>query len=158
MSGRLTAWTLRPAQPADEPFLRTLFATVRAEQYAALDLHPDALDDLLGMQYAAQDAGYRNQHPDATFHVVEVDGVPAGRLIVDRSGPALHVLDIALAPDQRGRGLGQALLRDLGREGRPITLSAVRGGRALNLYRRLGFVPVGGDDVYLALEWRPAVS
>jgi ribosomal protein S18 acetylase RimI-like enzyme len=158
VTGHAAAYSLRSAERSDEPFLRTLFATVRADQFAPLGLSQDALDALLAMQYEAQDVAYRRQHPEASHEIVEVDGAAAGRLVADRSAAAIHVLDVALLPHHRGRGLGTALLRELqvqaGRQGRPVTLTAIRGSRALSLYDRLGFTPAGDDGVYVALEWR----
>ncbi len=148
--------TLRPASDDDEPFLRRLYASARAEEFAALGLAPPALDDLLAMQYEAQDRGYRSQYPGATCEVVIVDGEPAGRLYVDRAPDAVHVVDIALLPEYRGHGIGTHLLRGLLREGvatgRPVTLSAARTNPALALYERLGLRVVDGDDVYVQLR------
>jgi GNAT superfamily N-acetyltransferase len=90
---------------------------------------------------------------------VLLDGAPAGRLTVERRAEEIHVLDIALLPEHRGRGLGSALLGELldegRRTGRPVTVNALRGGRALALYQRLGFALSGGDEVYADLTWRP---
>ena len=66
------------------------------------------------MQFEAQDA---RLPPRATrtarFDVIEVDGAPAGRLYVDRRPGDLRIVDIALLPEFRGRGVGRRLLTDL---------------------------------------------
>jgi ribosomal protein S18 acetylase RimI-like enzyme len=159
LTGGRPAAVLRPASPDDESFLRLLYAELRAAEFAPLGLLPDVLAALLAMQYTAQDRSYHHRHPHADFDVVTVGGEPVGRLYVDRGGDAIHVIDVTLLADRRGRGLGTALLTALcaeaRRSDRTVTLEAARGGRALSLYRRLGFVELGQDDVYLALEWRP---
>ena len=151
--------TLRPAVAGDEPFLRALFRATRAPEFAALGLADEALESLLAMQYAAQDRSYRAQHPGAAFDVVQRDGASIGRLSVDRTGEAIRVLDIALMPEHRGRGIGTGLLRALIAEAagsdRAIRLAVVRTNPALTLYRRLGFVAAGGDEVHLELERAP---
>lgn len=150
---------LRPVRASDEPFLRRLDAGLRAAEFAALGLEPHVLDSLLAMQYAAQTRSQRQLHPDADFDLVLVAGEPAGRFYVDRIGTSIHVLEIGLVHEYRGRGVGTRLLQRVLDEGagsrRPVTLNAVRGSRALTLYRRLGFEIQSSDDVYLALVWRP---
>ncbi len=151
---------LRPVGPEDEPFLRTLFTQGRGPEFAALDLGDEALGNLLAMQYTAQDRSYRALHPEAAFDIVELDCAPIGRLSVDRTGNAIRVIDIALMPEHRGRGIGTRLLRALIAEAtesdRAIRLAVVRTNPALALYRRLGFVGAGGDEVHLELERPPA--
>lgn len=150
---------IRPVRASDEPLLRGLYAGLRAGDFAALGLEAHAVDSLVAMQYAAQDWSYHQRHPAADFGLVLVAGQPAGRIYVDRAATSIHVIDIALAPEHRGHGIGTRLLRGLLGEGsdsqRPVTLNCARDSRALTLYRRLGFTVCGGDDVYVALECRP---
>ena len=68
------------------------------------------------MQFDAQDTEYRRHNPDGRFDVIEVDGEPAGRLYVDRRPGDLRIVDIALLPDFRGRGIGRRLIADLQRQ------------------------------------------
>ena len=53
------------------------------------------------------------------------------------------MIDIALLPDHRGRGIGARLLRDVLHEataaGLPVRLSVERSNPARSLYERLGF-------------------
>ncbi|GAA0745332.1 GNAT family N-acetyltransferase [Dactylosporangium roseum] len=150
---------VRPATPADEPFLRTVHAAARAEEAAAFGWSPAQVDAFLTIQFDAQRRHYRTVWPHATDGIVEAGGVPVGRLYVDRGSGAFTVLDIALLPDRRGAGLGGALLRGLQAEAAaldvPVELRVLRTGRALRLYRRLGFRADGGDEHRLALRWDP---
>lgn len=144
--------------PEDTPFLFSVYAATRAEEFAALGWNQDALERFLRMQFDAQDRAYRDAHPDGVVSVILVDGEPAGRLYLERRAEAIHVIDIALLPSYRDRGIGTRLLGDLLAEGeatgRAVTLSAVRSGRAIGLYERLGFCATGGDEIYVSLEWR----
>ena len=67
------------------------------------------------------------------------------------------MIDIALLPEQRGRGIGTMLLEQLvgeaRRAGKAVRLRVLRTNRALSLYRRLGFRVVREADVYAELEW-----
>lgn len=149
---------LRPALPADEPFLRALFDAVRGATLAAL---PEPLrGELLALQYAAMRADYGRRYPGAEHAVVVADGVPAGHLLVHRSADEIRLVDVALVPAARDRGLGTALLRALQAEAaattRPLRLTVDAHNPALRLYRRLGFSVTDAAPPDLALEWRPA--
>jgi ribosomal protein S18 acetylase RimI-like enzyme len=149
--------TLRPAEAADAEFLFRVFASTRAPELALAGLPAAQIEALLRLQFRAQDEQYRAQHPGAEDSVVLVEGEPAGRLRVARDGRVIVLLDIAILPEHRGRGLGRALVRELQDEaatfGVPLRLHVARTNPATALYLRLGFVPDGGDDVYQAMTW-----
>ena len=85
-----------------------------------------------------------------------VDGEPAGRLYVARWKKELRIVDIALLPEHRGRGIGAELLRELLEEadaaGKPVTIHVERENPAMGLYQRLGFSPKREVGPYLLLE------
>jgi ribosomal protein S18 acetylase RimI-like enzyme len=148
---------LRPASDADESLLRTLFATERRAQILAAGLEQQVADQLLELQYCAQRQQYQAAFPAADSAVIEIDGVPSGRLLVERRPGEIHVVDIALLPGSRGHGIGAVLLRRLQDEathaGRRLTLRVARDNAARRLYDRLGFTELVGDDVYLVMVW-----
>jgi ribosomal protein S18 acetylase RimI-like enzyme len=149
----------RPARDGDQAFLFSLFGQSRATEFAGLSLDGPALDSLLRMQFDAQERSHRDQHPNADFDVVLVDGEPGGRLTVDRRDDAIELVDIALAPAYRGGGIGTRLLGDLQDEarksGQSIRLHVARSNPAARLYERLGFTVIAADQVYAQMEWRP---
>ena len=79
------------------------------------------------------------------FEAEGVDGELCGYLVVSRYVDAWHVMNIAVDPDQRGRGIGTMLLERLFEltaddERRGYTLEVrVSNGTAISLYERLGF-------------------
>lgn len=147
----------RPATPQDDAFLRQLFDSVRAGEFAALPLPEPQRSALMDMQFRAQRGQYAAAFPEASFDILERDGTPIGNLTVDRSGPALHVIDIGLLSEFRGQGIGSAILRKLLAEaasaGKPVTLQVAASNPAQALYRRLGFRDTGRDAVYIRMEW-----
>ena len=116
-------------------------------------------DAFVRMQFTAQDSYYRQQFPDTSFDIVMVDGVPAGRLYVDRRDAEIRIIDIALLPEHRGNGIGTSLLRDLLAEadaaGKSVTIHVERLNPALRLYERLGFSLAEDKGIYLFLERTP---
>src|ERR1700733_13179673 len=77
---------LKPARQVDEPFMIAVYANSRADEMALTGWSPDQRDAFLRMQFDAQKHSYATQFPPAEYSVVEWDGAPCGRLIVDRSG------------------------------------------------------------------------
>jgi ribosomal protein S18 acetylase RimI-like enzyme len=110
------------------------------------------------MQFHAQDLHYRQTNPKASFDLVEVGGVPAGRLYVERTAGDIRIIDVSLLPEHRGSGIGSALIRALQDEaaatGRAVSLHVAMGNPAARLYDRLGFRLAADLGVYRLLEWR----
>ncbi|HEU5269046.1 MAG TPA: GNAT family N-acetyltransferase [Jatrophihabitans sp.] len=147
-AGRLSQ---RRADPADNDFLRTLFAESRPD----LALLPEAVrGQLIRLQFESQSSQYCSLAPDAVDWILQLDRdgrtEPVGRCYLDQ-GPAEHrLLDLAIRPEWRGQGLGSAVLRRLcdeaGQAGVPLRLSVWRANQgAIRLYRRHGFGADGAE-------------
>jgi ribosomal protein S18 acetylase RimI-like enzyme len=147
---------LRPVEPADEPFLRRVYASTRAEELELVPWDETHKESFLRMQFDAQDRWYREHYAGATYEVVLVDGERAGRLYVRRGEDEIRIMDIALLPQHRGDGVGTSLVRDLLAEaevdGKRVTIHVERFNPALRLYERLGFSIAEDKGVYLLLE------
>lgn len=145
--------------PADAPFLFTVYASTRSQELAGVDWTPASEEAFLRMQHDAQLAAYRARHPRGAFLVVALEDRPVGRLFLALLDRHVRIIDLALLPDVRGAGIGTSLLEAIlaGADAARmrVSLHVERGNRALRLYERLGFVPAGGDDVYLLLEHEP---
>ena len=150
---------LQPRTEKDESFYVGLFREVREPEFLCLGLSRQALDHLLTMQFRAQTLSYAAQFPEATDHVIWQSGIRVGRLLVDRSLPGYRLIDIALLPEWRGKGLGTQILQVLAEEARvhnvSLHLDVRPGNPAARLYHRLGFVATGSDGANLRMEFRP---
>jgi RimJ/RimL family protein N-acetyltransferase len=151
---------LRPVTDADRPFLLELYAGVRAPELALVPWDEATKRAFVAQQFAAQDAHYRAHYPGATLDVIEVGGAPAGRLYVHRGEHDVRIMDIALAPEHRGRGIGTALLRSLIAEAgaRTLSIHVEAGNPSRRLYERLGFRPAGEHGVYVLLTYANTAS
>jgi len=156
----VAALHIRDADAADEPFFAALYRSTRPDLLGML-ADRRYIDGLVATQRQAQIAHYRARHPEARYRVLVLDGEPAGRLVTADADGALRVVDIAVMPSARGRGVASETLRRLQgqaeREGRALTL-AVRADNhgARRLYAALGFTSgEGGDHAVLQLRWRP---
>jgi ribosomal protein S18 acetylase RimI-like enzyme len=150
--------SLRPERESDLPFLERLYASTRAEELMLVDWDDARKASFCSQQFAAQRGWYKESYPAAEWGIVEVDGTPAGRLYVEERADEIRIVDVALVPEARGRGLGGALVArvlERGRAaGKPVTIHVERFNRALALYERLGFRLREDRGVHLFLEWR----
>lgn len=153
-----TSLRLRPATPADEPFLREVYASTRAEELAAVPWTDEQKQAFTDSQFTAQDTHYRAHYPTAQFLVIEDAGTAIGRLYVDHWAREIRIMDIALLPRFRGAGIGSHLLGDLQKEalgaGKALSIHVEKFNPALRLYERLGFRVQEDKGIYLLMEWR----
>jgi ribosomal protein S18 acetylase RimI-like enzyme len=153
-------YTLRPEADADIPFLQQLYASTRAYELSlASGWSEEQKRDFVLGQFAAQRHHYRTHFPHSAYAMIEHHGVRIGRLYLDDRPDSLHVLDIVLAPETRGKGLGTAILEALidaaSARSKTVGIFVEKFNPALRLYQRLGFEPVADSEVYLEMEWRP---
>ena len=153
---------LREATAEDESFLLELYASTRMEELAGLGWDENQKLVFLRMQFLARERSFaRGDH-----RIVLLNERPVGRLRVDRSGPAIQLIDIAFLPECRNTGIGTRLLEELKREagadGKPIKLHVLAASPAVRLYERLGFRRSGAEtayeEAYLEMKWVPATS
>ena len=157
MSGRPSV-TFRAAEPGDSEFLLRLYASTRAEELAVTGWSDEQKSFFVNQQFTAQTQHYALHYSAADCRIILVDGQPAGRLIILRTEKELRLVDIALLPPYRGKGIGSALVQDVMRdaaaEGRSVTIHVEKFNPALRLYHRLGFKPVEDKGVHWLMEWK----
>jgi ribosomal protein S18 acetylase RimI-like enzyme len=153
---------LRPVSDADRAFLVELYASTREDELAQVEWDEGVKHAFVEQQFSGQDAHYRGNYPGATLDVIEVDGSRAGRLYVHRGPSDMRIMDIALMPEFRGRGIGTSVLRSLIEEAdasaRKLSIHVEMNNPARSLYERLGFSPAGEHGVYVLMERPPASS
>jgi ribosomal protein S18 acetylase RimI-like enzyme len=154
--------TFRTETDADRDFRYRLFRNSRQPEFALL-LPPPAYEQVMRHQFHAQTVSYLADFPRARFDIIELGGQPIGRIVVDRPGDVVYIVDQALIPELRNKGIGTAIMRGLMEEARaagvPVRLMAAHGDPAMRLYARLGFAATDAAvPMYTTLEWRPAAA
>ncbi len=139
-----------------------MYGSTRAEELARTDWDQAQKDAFVLMQFEAQDTHYRAHYDGAEFLVVESGGQPAGRLYLHWRPQELRIMDIALLPEFRGRGLGGTILRDLLERAalteREVSIHVEKFNPARRLYERLGMVQVAETGVYLLMSTQPKTA
>jgi ribosomal protein S18 acetylase RimI-like enzyme len=151
--------TLRPERADDLEFLQRLYASTRADEMALIDWSPEEKGLFLQSQFEAQHSYYLEHYQESRFDVIEQAAVAVGRLYVARWPDDICIIDIALLPEHRGRGLGggilQALLDEAAATGKSVSMHVEINNPALHLYERLGFKPKGEvNGINQKMEWR----
>jgi ribosomal protein S18 acetylase RimI-like enzyme len=151
--------TLRPCLPADDAFQLAVYTSTRAAELARVTWPEAEKQQFVHSQFAIQRQAYRQQAPQAEWSIIEYEGQPVGRLIVEQRPHELGLMDVALLPDYRGRGLGTHVIQEVmeraARLGLPMRLYVeVDNARAQRLYERLGFRRLSETGMHLHLEWR----
>ena len=156
--------TLRPARNGvEEPdcdleFLLRVYASARADEMSLVPWSVAEQEAFLRSQFTLQHGHYHAHYAGARFDVICKRGRDVGRYYVDPTEREIRIMDIALLPEHRGRGIGTRLVQDVLDEarasGRSVSLHVEETNPAKRLYERMGFVDVEDRGVYMLMEWR----
>ena len=146
------------AGEADQDFLYAVYASTRAYEVNTFGWDAARADAFLKMQFTMRTRSYAMQMPDVATYVVRVDGEAAGCTIVNRSENEISLIDIAVLPAFRGKGIASSVIRKLQNESaasrKPVSLSVEKNNpNAYRLYLSLSFVVVGETDLSYAMQW-----
>lgn len=145
---------------ADLPFLARVYASTRADELGSVPWSESEKAAFLDTQFRAQHMHYQAHYPNADWLIVSQQAGDIGRLYIERWPTQHRIIDIALLPEHRGKGIGEALLRDLLDEatgaGKPVSIHVEKFNPAMRLYRSLGFVTAEDKGVYDLMRWSAA--
>jgi GNAT superfamily N-acetyltransferase len=154
--------TLQSSRPSDDEFLLNIYASTRTDEMKLVDWTEAQKIAFLRMQFQAQSRYYVENYPGAAFQLILLDGVPVGRLYIHRRQDEIRIMDIALLPEHRRRGIGTFLLNQILEEAKsnsvPVTIHVEQFNPAMQLYERLGFYMKEDRGVYRLLEWSPRLE
>lgn len=139
--------TMRPGRAEDFEFCRGLyFASMRP-----------LLEALRAWNAKRAENAFKEYFKPEEIRIVLVDGTEVGWIQVSETEREIHLDQIHLNEEMRGKGIGTQLIletmAEASRTGKPLLLSLLRGNRAMSLYRRLGFKPNGSDPTKLHMRW-----
>lgn len=153
---------LRPICDDDREFLYRVYASTREEELAVVAWSEAQKTAFLQAQFEAQDRYYRAHYDTAGFSVIYLDGEPAGRLYLHRAVREIRIVDIALLPPYRRRGVGERVLRSIFEEADGASLAVSIHVELFNparrLYERLGFRFVAERGAYLLMQRDPLIQ
>jgi ribosomal protein S18 acetylase RimI-like enzyme len=151
--------TFRPETDEDLEFLCRLYISTREDEMKMVDWPDEQKLAFLVQQFQAQRSHYRANYDQAEYLVILENGVAIGRLYLHRRPDDLRVMDIALMPEHRKRGIGGMLMQELIDQAREkgvgVSIHVEFNNPAMHLYERLGFQTKDTSGVYHLMEWHP---
>ena len=152
--------TLRAFAAADHAFVADVYASTREDEMKLATAWNDAQKrEFLHGQFVLQDRHYRLHYPNAEHAVIEQRAQPVGRLVVNAGTSEVRLMDVAILPAFRGRGVGTAILDRLlafaDGYGIPVTLHVEPFNPARRMYVREGFAFVEMRGIYEFMRREP---
>lgn len=149
----------RPVNDGDQELLLALYASTRMQELALVPWTAEQKQAFVRMQAEAQRRHYETYYPKASHQIVLWEGAEVGRLWVDQGADGIHVLDLIVRPEARGRGIGTAVLRALQAEGaaagQPVWGYLESWSPAVPLLARLGFTKGEEQGAHHEFRWLP---
>lgn len=153
--------SFRPIKKTQEDLelLFEIYASTREEEMALSGWGKEEIENFLRMQFGLQHKQYMDSYKKAAFEIVVYDGIPAGRLYVDRREEDIRIIDIALLPKFRRRGIGSSIMRNLiceaDQKQATLSLHVEHNNPAMALYEKLGFKKGDITGIYFFMERKP---
>lgn len=152
------ALRLRPVCAQDEALLFELFAADKRAELAAAGMTAAQVEMLIQMQYRGRKRTYAVLYPEAEDSIlIAEDSALAGRLLLHRGENRWRIVDIAVLPPYRSRGLGTAVLKECqaqcARAGARLELQVAKTNPARLLYERMDFRAAGEDAMAIEMVW-----
>lgn len=149
--------TYRDMGERDLKLSAEIYASTRREEIAQTGWPPDQQAQFLQSQFYAQHKHYQEHYPDAAWLIIGLGFAPVGRLYLEEWTKETRIIDIAFLPQFRGKGWGEAVLRDLMEDaaarGVGVSIHVEKNNPAMRLYKRLGFEFVEDKGVYDLMAW-----
>lgn len=140
--------TLRPATPADEPFLLALRRDT---------MLPHLIEAGIGTEDEAMLARVRANYQAA--RIALLDDQPAGLLKALRTEHDWYLIQVQVSPAFQGQGLGARLvaliLDEADRDNVPVRLTVLHRNPARRLYERMGFVIAETGEHEYTMRYTP---
>jgi ribosomal protein S18 acetylase RimI-like enzyme len=149
--GRLSA---RAPGLEDEAFLAALYLACRPD-LGALPVPGSVVAGIARHQQGQRDADYAQRYPAAQSWLLEQAGCPVGWVLLALVPGGVRVVDLAVDPRQRRRGVARAVLSSLQEKEEAILLRVrVNNGPARTMYTSLGFGLRQDQGDVLELAWK----
>lgn len=147
---------LRPVEEKDTLFIEAVYRSTREGELSLTNWAEQQKQAFIIMQSMAQLAEYKKNYPGAVYQVIEYNNKSAGRLFTWETENQIRIIDIALLPSYRGKGIGSTLLKELIQQSnssqKKLSLHVEPDNSALNLYRRLGFEHISNNGRHYYME------
>ena len=138
--------------PETLDFLRRLYKSTRYEEMSGCGWPEHQIETFLTQQFQFQHRDYTARYQNGHFYLIHYREKRCGRIYLNHGESEVRVVDIALLPEFRDKGIGTALFTVLIAEAKklnlPITLHVEVFNRCQRLYQRLRFVAESSNGIH----------
>jgi RimJ/RimL family protein N-acetyltransferase len=143
-----------PITRSDEHFLLALYASTRANEMAIVPWSNEQKVAFVQSQFNAQHQHYLSEYPNGNFQTILLDNQKIGRLYVCELTDEVHIIDLTILPEFRGRGVGTEIISDILRTAiKPVQIYLESFNNSINLFARLGFEITFDKGLYQLWQW-----
>ncbi|MDG2531789.1 GNAT family N-acetyltransferase [Caulobacter endophyticus] len=154
--------SVRPIADDDGPLVARWHAEFRGASFLAMGWPREQVTAMMADQLRLQQIHIAGAYPRADRWLVLASEVPAGQLLLDRAHADWRLIDLLLAPEARGLGLGSGLMawiKEAATQAHAASITLDVGfdnAPAQALYRKAGFVEAPSEtEIAVAMRWRP---
>ncbi|HKJ79890.1 MAG TPA: GNAT family N-acetyltransferase [Prolixibacteraceae bacterium] len=151
--------SIRSVTTRDFSFLKKVYRSTREDELKLTGWDESEKEKFIEFQFNAQHSHYTNAYKGAEFNLILLKKTPIGRLYLWRTESQIRIMDIALLPEYRGKGIGTRILNSLIRESeksvKKLNIHVEHNNPALSLYERMGFKKTDDTGVYYFMERLP---
>ncbi|EAY24192.1 GNAT family N-acetyltransferase [Microscilla marina] len=141
--------TYLPATPQDIEYLLWLRQQTMTHYLELAGIPTDQQTHLSRIRYQLENA-----------YIICWQGTKAGLLKYTQDETQIEVIQIQIAPEYQGKGIGKTVLENVLSKAREnklkVVLSVLKHNPALRLYQRVGFEIIRHDDVSYYLQYTPS--
>lgn len=153
---------VRAIEDGDAPLLARWHAAFRGAAFLAMGWPREQVTAMMADQLRLQQIHVAGAYPRADRWLVLAGDVPAGQLLLDRAHADWRLIDLLLAPEAQGLGLGSGLMawiQDAAARACAASITLDVGfdnAPAQAMYRKAGFVETPSEtEIAVAMRWRP---
>jgi len=151
--------TFRALTPEDSEVNYRIYFSTRQEELEKTGWSEEEKERFIRSQFQLQQTQYVQYYSGAEFNLMLFNGTPAGRLFLHETASEIRIMDIAVLPPFRNKGIGTAVLSDIiseaQRRGKRVSIHVEINNRAKGLYERLGFTLSELRGMYYLMEYIP---
>ena len=144
---------------ADREFLLAVYASAREIELAMVPWNDEMKRAFVENQFDAQTSYYSSEFAGARHDIITLadTGEQVGRAYVDQGPEQISILDIAVLPQYRRRGIGSAIVGSLvaeaGDSGRTVRVYVEAFNPSKEFFTSRGFEVKEDDGINLRLVW-----
>lgn len=143
--------------------MNIIFFNASKEDFESLKkIHHEAYRDIVIKQFGSWDEKLQDDFFKKTWdskkHIIgKIDDKIICYYCIDKEGQDLFFSEIVVSPNYHNKGIGTKIIEleidKAEKESKAIRLQVLNHNRAINLYKKLGFVEYGTKENYILMKW-----